>query len=229
MNQDDRLALYEKLYLQEVDRREKISARLNLPWAIFLALMGPISYLIQNVSSFKVVTLQIIFWFLCISACLALGLAFIFLRLSWFGHTDKLMPTANEIETYYQTLQNHYSEYENSARNVEKTFEEFLFTSYKSYASINAINNDRRIYNLHRATVAITTAVFLVFMTYIPFQFISKPLNSIQLTPENVNMTDKQKPPPPPPGPGPRSVKGDVPIPKRQPLEPQPPSTKKNT
>lgn len=214
MNRDDRLALYEKLYLQEVDRREKISTRLNLPMAISVALLGLLSFLVQNLSPTITGAWQIVFWIFYIAACAALICAFIFFRLSWFGHTDLLMPTADDIEDHYKVLESHYAPYEHSEQNTSDAFRVFLSESYQSYATKNAINNDRRSYNLYRATVAITTAVCLAFVSLIPFQLAQKSTMNNQPIQEKISMTTQQ-PPPPPSGPGPRNVKGDVPIPKR--------------
>ena len=48
MNQDQLFLFYEKLYFQELDRREKLSARLNVPLAVMVATVGFLSFMLNN-------------------------------------------------------------------------------------------------------------------------------------------------------------------------------------
>lgn len=225
LEQKDRLELYEKLYVQEVERREKVSARLNVPLAIFITIIGFMATMLQNLSPIITGFLQVLFWLLFAAAGVTLLFAFWFFSKSWFGHTDQLMPTAVEIETYHQELLDYYAKDKDEA---ESQFMGFLTDGYQIYATNNAINNDVRSYNLYRATVSITIAACLVFAASIPFYLAPKPKTQNQLIQEIVKMTEQQRKQPPVP-PGPRNVKGDVPIPKRPSKEPQTPKIEKKS
>lgn len=48
MNQEQLFAFYEKLYFQELERREKLSARLNVPLAILVAVIGFLSFMLNS-------------------------------------------------------------------------------------------------------------------------------------------------------------------------------------
>ncbi len=223
----ERLSCYENLYLQELERKEKINARLNLPLAISVALIGLLAFMLKNTPTEMVGFWPIIFWFFFAASCLSLIIGFVFFRLCWFGHTDQLMPTAQEIENYYQTLKAHYAPYDDAKNNTNIVFRDFLFDGYLKYSTINAINNDRRTYNLYRTTVSITVALSFAFLSFAPFQLSTLDYKANQRNMETASMTDNRQPPPPPPPPGSRNVKGNVTLPSAPPPPKIPPVVKK--
>ena len=174
MNEDQLFQFYEKLYFQELDRREKLSARLNVPLAVLVAAIGFLSFMLNNAPSNLDSPAKIAFWCLFISSCLTLAIGSWFFKSSWFGHTDKLLPTANETETYRETLIDLYKEYDEKDSLVEGALKKYLYDYYKQFSSENTINNDARAYHLYRATSAITVAVLLAFVAFIPY-FLVKP------------------------------------------------------
>ena len=171
MNQEQLFLFYEKLYFQEQDRREKLNSRLNVPLAILVATIGFLSFMLNKIPSGVSGWAEIIFWILFILACLATAVGAWFFRLSWFGHTDKLLPTANETEAYRQELMEFYKEYEERDMLVEYGLKTYLYDYYKQFSSENTINNDARAYHLYLATYAITVAVVLAFFAFIPHYF----------------------------------------------------------
>ncbi len=50
MNIDKRVEYYEKCYLFELERREKLNARLNVPMGVIVANFGLIGYLLRTPS-----------------------------------------------------------------------------------------------------------------------------------------------------------------------------------
>jgi hypothetical protein len=211
MHQDDRTALYEKLYFHELERREKISARLALPFAAILATVGLLSFMLNAEGRpFN----HPLFWLAFAASSAALFAGAWFFRLAWFGHDDKLLSTADEIEKYHAKLVAIYSPYPEADQLVKKYFGDFLFDYYKRDSSANAVNNDRRAYDIYRANVALTMAILLAFITAIPFY-------AYRTSPGAIAMTEEKPlppPPPPPPPPPERSVKGDVPPPPPPPV-----------
>lgn len=226
MDAKERFNFYEKIYLQELERREKINTRLNLPLAISVALIGLLAFMLKNTPPEMVGFWSIIFWVLFVASCLALIFGFAFFRLCWFGHTDQLMPTAQEIENYYLTLKAHYAPYDDADNNINNSFRDFLLGSYLKYSTTNSANNDRRTYNLYRTTVSITAALSLAFLSFVPFQLSTLAYQTSQQNKDPVNMTDKKLPPPPPLPPGPRNVRGEVPKPSPPPTPRSPPIVK---
>ena len=169
MNKDQLFLLYEKLYFNELDRREKLSSRLNIPLAILVAIIGFMSFMLKNAPRDIETIWHTVFWIFFIATCIAIVVGAWFFKSSWFGHTDKLLPTANETENYRETLIELYEEYEEKDALVETVLKEYLYNYYKQFSSENTTNNDARAYHLYRATYAITVAVLFAFISFIPY------------------------------------------------------------
>jgi hypothetical protein len=216
MTRDERFKLYEKFYFQELERREKISARLALPFGAILATVGLLSFMLNSATRPQTQVWQVLFWSLFASSSAALLVGAWFFRKAWFGHTDKLLPTAYQIEAYHQKLSSTYEEFEDHETLVTNHFNDFLFEYYVRDSSINAVNNDQRSYNIYRASFGLTLAVLLALVTAVPF-YIGNTSSGA------THMTEPKAPPPPPPPPPERSVKGDTPRPPQP--RPQPPAS----
>lgn len=212
MNSDERSKLYEKLYIHELERKEKINTRLNLPLAISVGLIGLLSFIINNAPLQFDSHWAYLFWFMFSASVISLIFAFYFFKQCWFGHTDQLIPTAKDIEKYYITLQNHYSNYPCSYSNRDKEFKSFLKTSYRNYATKNAINNDERSFKLYYTTVALTCALVFAFFALVPHQLYNIEKNNSKTAKESVTMSNNNQPPP-----GPRNIRGEVPAKKPPP------------
>jgi hypothetical protein len=169
MKWKERFKLYERLYFNELERREKISARLALPFAVLVATAGLLSFMLNSADKPVGQPWFSIFWVLFAASAIALAAGAWFFRQAWFGHTDKLLPTAGHMEAYHRELRETYAEFDDRDDLVENGFRSFLFDYYAQYSSENAINNDRRSYNIYRATVSLTVSVLLAFAATLPF------------------------------------------------------------
>ena len=195
MNEDQLFVLYEKLYFQELDRREKLSSRLNVPLAVLVATIGFLSFMLNSAPNQSEGAAQILFWFFFVCACIAVSIGTWFFKSSWFGHTDKLLPTANETEAYRQTLIEFYEEFDEKKKLVEDALRKYLYDYYKQFSSQNTTNNDARSYHLYLATYAITVSVFLAFLAFIPYFFVKheRANNDEQATPTTASSTSSEE------------------------------------
>lgn len=164
MGSINRLELYKGMYEREVTRSEAISGRLSLPFTVFIANAGLLSFMLQSASHEIGNLTDLIFWLLFIASVTASLLGVNFFRMSWFGHTDKLMAAPNDLEGYYQELQQLYSDYENGKELIEKYFSEYLMRSYMEYSTHIAINNDQRSFNIFRGLCCFSVAVIFSFL-----------------------------------------------------------------
>lgn len=64
MNSQNLFELYEKLYFHEVESKEKISSRLQIPLAILLAIIGVLSHIVKGVTLKCPDTWSVTFWIL---------------------------------------------------------------------------------------------------------------------------------------------------------------------
>ncbi len=189
MKKEDFCKLYEAQYHREIERRDKLDARLQLPFAIMVVLVGFLSYMLQNKNPTISSIGSAIFWLLFILSTIATGFAFYFFRLSWFGHTDKLLPTAQAIEDYKKQLLDYYKDDENPNEKMSEHLKETLFNYYVEFSSVNAINNDTRSYYIYRTTVSLTIAIILAFFSYIPY-YAANLDKSFDKSPQKVEVTN---------------------------------------
>jgi len=174
MNQEQLFAFYEKLYFQELERREKLSARLNVPLAILVAVIGFLSFMLNGAPISVSEWSSFLFWAFFVSACGSTAVGAWFFKASWFGHTDKLLPTANETEAYRAKLIDLYKDFDEKEQWVEESLKQYLYDYYKQFSSENTVNNDARAYRLYCATYAITVAVLLAFSAFVPYFFVKQ-------------------------------------------------------
>lgn len=169
MKDDKRFELYEKLYFHEVEAREKISARLQIPLALLLSITSVYAILIKGISLDNTGLWNAIFGlFFIVSAVLFVKSVSCFVR-SFYGHTYEFIPSALTTENYRKELIDTYSKYDECDELVEKYFNEYIFSYYNECSSANTLVNDKRSEYLHKCnTYLILTALplavaFLIF------------------------------------------------------------------
>ncbi|MCK7598179.1 hypothetical protein M0G74_12925 [Microbulbifer sp. CAU 1566] len=169
MNDEKRFELYEKLYFHEVEAREKISSRLQIPLALLLSITSVYALLVKGVS-FENGS----FWNLCFGGVFLISLGFFITSLSYFvrsfyGHTYEFIPSALTTENYRNQLIETYSAYSECDELVKRHFNDYLFRYYNECSSANTAVNDKRSEFLHKCnTYLILTALplataFLIF------------------------------------------------------------------
>lgn len=226
--------LYEKLYFHEIEVREALGGRLQLPMAIIVSLLGIAAYLLQNLDNKCSGFTATAFLCLLVLSCIVLLVAIYFFVRSWFGSTYAFLPSAEATEQYRQLLQKTYQEFPNGDSLAEEYLNDYLCTKYIECATQNTKRNDQRSLNLHRTNGTLIIATALFASSFIVFfagdlnrTKTSKPTEVIIVKPIDIKgttMTDKKteppkeivKPPPPPPPPPTRLIKEGVNIVKPQ-------------
>lgn len=161
--------LYEKLYFHEVEAREKISVRLQIPLAILLSMISVYAYLIKGISIGNNSMWNFIFGGVFLVSVIFLFISMSYFIRSFYGHTYEFLPPAIETEKYRKKLIETYKEYEEWESLVDRYFNEYLFNYYNECSSANTIVNDKRSAFLHKCitylilTALPLTAAFLIF------------------------------------------------------------------
>ncbi|ERP90556.1 hypothetical protein Q666_13270 [Marinobacter sp. ES-1] len=169
MNEINRFELYEKLYFHEVEAREKLAARLQIPLALILSIISVYSVMIKGTDFLKSN-----FWNLLYLLFLGLSMLTFLATLSYFvrgfyGHTYEMIPSASDSEDYHKKLIDTYQNYGDYENLVRDAFRKYLFEYYASCSSNNTKVNDARSTYLHKCnTYLIITAIplavsFLIF------------------------------------------------------------------
>ncbi len=163
------IELYEKLYFHEIETREKLNSRLQIPLTIIISIVGLLSFLLQNYEHKSYSTAEIIFLIsIAITFSILISAIFFFIR-SWYNYTYSFLPTACETEEYRNKLIEMYQPYSEDVDLASKYFTEFLMRSYVECSSINTRNNDLRLLNLHKTNRQIVYTVAIAFISFLAF------------------------------------------------------------
>lgn len=162
---DEEYKLYEKIYLAEAERKEKLMARLNLPLAMIVALLSFLSYLLSKAPSVET-TEGVIFWTAYFMAGIYLLVAMAHFSKAWRVRKDDLIiPTAEKLENYRKSLLDYYS------GNIAQANGQFMHTMMDYYimgATRNATNNDNRSAQLDQFSKYVIYAVIASIIAFIP-------------------------------------------------------------
>ena len=167
MNNDQLFNLYEKMYFHEIENREKLLTRLQIPLALLLAMASVISYLIKGIelkafsawSWVFIVTLLSCFWLYAVSV-------WSFAR-GYFGYTYEFIPTAIETEEYRLKLIDTYKGYDNQGELVSRYFNDYLHKYYAECATANAKINDTKSYYIHKCNKNIAALVIPIVAAFL--------------------------------------------------------------
>jgi hypothetical protein len=231
MDKKETFALYEKLYFHEIDSREKLNSRLQMPLALIVSFIGALAFMLQNFECEKFSGLSIIFLILLAGSTLCLVRAIWFFIRSWYGNTYSFLPSAKDTEQYHSTLVEMYKQYARGDQLAKSHFEDYIRRYYIDCSSANTECNDRRSVYVHKtnsALIATAVVAFLAFFTFYLGNFdksrVKKPTEvtivtpveiigdkmSEKKTPEPVKGANPPDPPPPPPPPPPRQIREGV-------------------
>ncbi|NNB42344.1 hypothetical protein [Pseudomonas chlororaphis] len=162
---DEEYKLYEKIYLAEAERKEKLMSRLNLPLAMIVALLSFLSYLLSKAPSVDT-TEGVFFWVAYLMAGVYLLVAMAHFSKAWRVRKDDLIiPTAEKLENHRKSLLNYYD------GNVEQANGLFMQTMMDYYimgATRNATNNDSRSTQLDQFSKYVIYAVIASVIAFIP-------------------------------------------------------------
>ncbi|MCK7597207.1 hypothetical protein M0G74_07960 [Microbulbifer sp. CAU 1566] len=161
--------LYEKLYFHEVEAREKIAARLQIPLAIILSITSVYAFLAKGISFDNDSLWNYFFGGVLIVSVILFFKSVSYFSRAFYGHTYEFIPSAVTTEDYRKKLYETYGSREDCDQLVEKYFNKYLFDYYCECSSANTSVNDQRSYFLHKCnTYLIVNAIplsvaFLVF------------------------------------------------------------------
>ena len=171
MNEEQLFKLYEKLYFHEIDMRERLNSRLQIPLTIIAILLGFLAFMLQNKCSKVGNISEVVFWILFVFSIITISLSILFFILSWYSYKHKLLPSATSTDQYKRDLLEHFKDHEDPNKIVEKYLKEYLYDYYRDFSSENTIINDKKSFFLHLTNLFLIISVVLLFLTFIPYYF----------------------------------------------------------
>jgi hypothetical protein len=218
MKKEELFALYEKLYFHETEMREKITARLQLPFAMLVGEIGCLGYMLNNKSDVTFSYYICEFWTFYLLSILILIIAFWFFVKSWYGYKYAFIPSPIDTEGYKKSLELYYEKDKDKDNLVQTDLRNYLYDYYAKCSSINTDNNDKRSLFLYRTSSSIIVSVIFAFLAFIPFYFgefdkSKKPQKVIIVNPISVSNDSNYLSPHPPPLPIIKETPPNVPSP----------------
>lgn len=179
MNDEKRFELYEKLYFHEVEAREKISSRLQIPLALLLSMVSVYAILVKGIS-FEDGS----FWNLCFGSIFLISVGLFITSVSYFiksfyGHTYEFIPSALATEEYRKKLIETYRDFDDCDELVGYYFNEYIFKYYNECSSVNTLVNDKRSDHLHKCNTYIILTVLPLSVAFLIFTLSGIDKNSI--------------------------------------------------
>nr|WP_314658183.1 hypothetical protein [uncultured Pseudomonas sp.] len=169
---DEEYKLYEKIYLAEADRKEKLISRLNLPLALIIALLSFLSYLLPKAPPAGT-TAEIYFWILYLGAGVFVVRAMWHFARAWRVRFDDLaIPVAEKLEAHRKTLIDYY---DGSVEQANSFFMQIMMDYYVMGATRNATNNDRRGNELDGLSRNVIYAVVWSLASFLPVFVSTRP------------------------------------------------------
>jgi hypothetical protein len=162
---------YEKLYFHEIDMREKLSARIQVPLAVFISLVGALAFMLQNYEDTVHNQASYFFILFLAASSLALLVSLYFFIRSWYGHTYSFLPTAQKTESYREELCKTYNEYEDGKTIAENHLDEYLCNYMITCSSINTEVNDARAWYFHKLSGWLIIVALLLLISFLFFHF----------------------------------------------------------
>lgn len=162
---DEEYKLYEKIYLAEAERKEKLMSRLNLPLAMIVALLSFLSFLLSQAPSVDT-TEGVFFWIAYLMAGVYLIVAMAHFSKSWRVRKDDLaIPTAEKLENHRKLLLGYY---DGDVTQANGQFMQTMMDYYIMGATRNATNNDNRSAQLDQFSKYVIYAVIASVIAFIP-------------------------------------------------------------
>lgn len=167
------LTLYETLYFYELERKDKITNRIQLNFALIIITYTAFSYMIRTLDyESRVQELFLFLIFLGLSI-FASSIAIYLLIKSYWNNPIHHIASPNEIGSYIDSLRTFYNNEhpKDSSIKLNNDIEEYISNSYREAANRNMLTNEKRNKDLYTSfkwllisafPLAIASLLFLV-------------------------------------------------------------------
>ncbi len=166
MTESELFAHYERIYFHELNRKEQIFSRLNIPLAVMVAVAGFYAVILKG--DYKLLGLgpQIWFWLLLGASILGLFIGVGFFIDSLLGRMDKAIATPTATETWRRELLHYYSDEADGQEKTAESVRTMLYEAYMDCATRSMLNNDRKSSSLYFCNIALIAAAGLAMAAY---------------------------------------------------------------
>lgn len=163
--------LFEKLYFHEIQSRENLSQRLQIPLAVLVALAGILGQMLQNMERSQPGS-----WFAAFWTAVAIASALLAISVFWFGraqwgHRYKYLPTPEELEDYRNQCVDLYKEYPNKKRLVDDAIDAAIYERYVECTPRNSNVNAQKSEDIAWLNRVLAGGAVFKFLSFLCFHF----------------------------------------------------------
>ena len=174
------------MYFHELDIREKITSRLQLPLALTLASLSVFGFIIKGLNYETIGYDDYIFvGAFSIGILMLLTSSLYFVRAYW-GHTYQFIPTPILTENYRKELVETYEEFNDCEGLVSKHLNDYLYDYFSECASDNTSINDTRSEALHMCNTFLLISFIPLLITFTAFNYYKLDVETINQIPKIV-------------------------------------------
>lgn len=173
---EELLTFYKDSYVNEINWKDSLNARLSFPLAIFTLLIGAMSYFLNNIFllKFNLDFMTVIFWFFFTFLSVSIASSLYHSYKSLFGYEYAYIADLKEIDSSIQEFIKYNAKLTDSSQqiNIDDEFTDFLLKQYTESASMNRKNNKLKTIHFVKMLRGLFVSVVLLFITAIPFFFL---------------------------------------------------------
>lgn len=170
MDAKERFSFAEKVYYYELERKEKLIARLSLPLAMLVALLTFFSYMLDKAPSPAAGKAGLFFWIFYWYACICLSVGVWNFWRAWnLRLFDKALTTLEDIEAYRDSMLELYAAFADGVEEANKQIHVLIYSQYVMGATTNALNNDKRLGYLNELSTFMAATILFALLSFIPF------------------------------------------------------------
>lgn len=170
MKEEERFDFYEKLYFHELDRKEKLISRLNMPMVMLVGLLSFFGYMLNKAPSAQDGWHGVFFWTLYDCAFICLLVSSWFFKAAWGrGSYDYVLPVLDVLEKYRVTLCSYYLGEPDAEKLCDTQYKEVIEQYYIKGGTTNAQNNDIRTNDLNQLSKFVLLSFVLSMLSFVPF------------------------------------------------------------
>ena len=192
--------LYVEAYEYELQYKDTLNARLNLPVTGLIVLVGAVAYLLNNISKLTTHWVAITFYVLLALLVLSIGFALYFLIRIIFGPKYGYISQLSEIDRYIRQIEQYNEEADEEPIALSEELDDLLKQQYCKCTSRNQQNNDCKSGYLARCLYAMIVATVILVVSGVPYYGMklgtTDDVQKIEVTnlTELMSMAKKEKP-----------------------------------
>ena len=188
MSIDTEKELFKDMYYFELDRKEKLNSKVNLPITIIILICGTIVYFTRSINMFGIDLISIIFWFLYAVLLISTIFTVYYICRSFYDYPYEYIPTASDFEKDINNLQEYYEdpyfediEKDKKQELLQNDINRLIADNYKKCIDKNIISNDIKTEYLLRSSAGIIVTIIALILCSIPFFLKLSEYNDVHL------------------------------------------------